>query len=200
MSLRGNPLQAGLWVASIATLMMFSPDSATAQVRGRGTGPGPTLPQEGAPANGRGGRGGAPTAAPPVAAWWTDAALVARLGVTDDQKSRIEAIYGRYRQTLVQNKTDLEREEAVLARMLETEPMEPVNAVSTEIERVVQARGEMERTYSKMTLEIRQILTRTQWIQLQSEQLQPAQQPQGQRGRGGARGGGPAAPATPPTQ
>jgi Spy/CpxP family protein refolding chaperone len=178
-------------------LMMFSPDSATAQAR-RG-GPATAVPQEGTPAPTRGGRGGAPTSASqPVAAWWTDAALVARLGVTDDQKSRIEAIYGRYRQTLVQNKTDLEREEAVLARMLETEPMEPVNVVSTQIERVVQARGEMERTYSKMTLEIRQILTRTQWIQLQAE-LQPAQPPPGQRGRGGARGGGPAAPATPPT-
>lgn len=198
MSLRRNPLQAGLWVASIATLMMFSPDWATAQARGRG-GPATAVPQEATPSPTRGGRGGPPTSASaPVAAWWTDAALVARLGVTDDQKSRIEAIYGRYRQTLVQNKTDLEREEAVLARMLETEPMEPVNVVSTQIERVVQARGEMERTYSKMTLEMRQILTRTQWIQLQAEQLQPAQLPQGQRGRGGARGGGPAAPATPP--
>ena len=198
MSLRRNPLQAGLWVASIATLMMFSPDSATAQARGRG-GPATAVPQEATPSPTRGGRGGPPTSASAaVAAWWTDAALVARLGVTDDQKSRLEAIYGRYRQTLVQNKTDLEREEAVLARMLETEPTEPVNVVSTQIERVVQARGEMERTYSKMTLEIRQILTRTQWIQLQAEQLQPVQQPQGQRGRGGARGGGPAAPATPP--
>ena len=42
------------------------------------------------------------------------------------------------------------------------------------IERVIQARGELERTNSKMTLEMRQNLTRAQWLQLQMEIQQPA--------------------------
>jgi hypothetical protein len=81
--------------------------------------------------------------------------------------------------------------------MLETEPMESVNVVSNQIERVIQARGEMERTNSKMTLEIRQTLTRAQWVQLQAETQPASSATRGQRGRGGRRGG-PVAPATPP--
>ncbi len=178
MRLRETTLRCGLWVAGVAAL--FSPHLTMAQRGGRGVG------------------GESPaSASQPGAAWWTDTALVARLGLTDDQKNRIEAIVEQYRQTLVENRTALEREEAALARMLETEPMESVNVVSNQIERVIQARGEMERTNSKMTLEIRQTLTRAQWVQLQAETQPAASAARGQR-RGGARRGGPVAPATPP--
>jgi hypothetical protein len=115
-----------------------------------------------------GGARGAPTSQP-AAAWWTDAALVARLGLTEDQRKKIEGVFEQFRQALVQNKADLEREEAALARMLEAEPMDSAKAVTSQIDRVVQARAEMERTNSRMTLEIRQNLTRAQWVQLQAE-------------------------------
>ena len=82
--------------------------------------------------------------------------------------------------------------------MLEAEPMEPVKTVSSQIERVVQARAEMERTNSQMTLEIRQNLTRAQWVQLQTETLQPyILTTPGGRG-GGLRSGAPAAPSVAP--
>jgi hypothetical protein len=113
-------------------------------------------------------------ASPSTGAWWTNAALVARLGLTSDQKARIENIFEHYRQTIVANKTGLENEEALLARKLEAETLEPSRSVMSQIEKVIQARGEMERTYSKMTLEIRQTLTRGQWVQLQTEVPQPA--------------------------
>jgi Spy/CpxP family protein refolding chaperone len=214
MRLRVTTLRSGLWIAGLTVL--FFPHLTLGQVehgndvlqliallQGARRGPAPSNPTttgpQGTPEGaGRGGRGESPaTASQPSAAWWTDAALVARLGLTDDQKTRIEAIVEQYRQTLVQNRTALEREEAALARMLEAEPMESVNAVSNQIERVIQARGEMERTNSKMTLEIRQTLTRAQWVQLQAETQPAASATRGQRGRGGRRGG-PVAPAAPP--
>src|SRR5262245_30745738 len=57
-------------------------------------------------------RGPGPTAAAPVpatpgvatasgSAWWTNAALVARLGLTEEQKKRIEGVFDQYRQSLV---------------------------------------------------------------------------------------------------
>jgi Spy/CpxP family protein refolding chaperone len=216
MRLWETTLRSGLWIAGLTVL--FFPHLTLGQVeRGndvlqliallppvqgaRGpASPNPTTtgPQGTPEGAGRGGRGESPAAASqPSAAWWTDAALVARLGLTEDQKARIEAIVEQYRQTLVQNRTALEREEAALARMLEAEPMESVNAVSNQIERVIQARGEMERTNSKMTLEIRQTLTRAQWVQLQAETQPASSVTRGQRGRGGRRGG-PVAPAAPP--
>jgi Spy/CpxP family protein refolding chaperone len=103
----------------------------------------------------------------PGAAWWTNASVVRSLRLTTDQMSRIEAIFEQRRQSILQNKTDLEREEAALARMLDAEPLEPSRVISAAIDKVIQARGEMERTYSTMTLEMRQVLTREQWEQLQ---------------------------------
>jgi hypothetical protein len=60
---------------------------------------------------------------------------------------------------------ELEREEAVLARLLDTEPVDR-NAAFAQIDRVTQARSEMERAAAVMTLEMREYLTRTQWEQL----------------------------------
>jgi len=113
-------------------------------------------------------------AAQPNAAWWTNAALVARLGLTADQMKKVEATFDQHRQAIVQDTADLAKEEAALTRLLEADPLEPDKTVSAQIERVIQARGELERTNSKMTLEMRQNLTRAQWAQLQMETQRPA--------------------------
>jgi Spy/CpxP family protein refolding chaperone len=93
----------------------------------------------------------------------------AQLGLSEDQRKRIDAIVERYSQVLARNRADLEREEATLARMMEAETLEPTKTVSAQIERIVQARSELERTNSKVTLEIRETLTRAQWQQLQTQ-------------------------------
>ena len=115
------------------------------------------------------------------AAWWTNAALIRRLDITEDQKKKIEAVFEQHRTTLIQNKADLEKEEGTLARMLESDPLESSKTISAQIDRVVQTRADMERTNSLMTLEMRQVLTRTQWMELQSAMpqqliIQPAPQ------------------------
>jgi TonB family protein len=123
-------------------------------------------------AQGRGARGATDLVAPVFrrrdagGAWWTDAALVQRLGLTDDQKSKIERTFENHRQTIVSGTALLEKEEAQLARLLAADPLDR-NAVLTQIDRVVQARGEVERANAAMTLEMREHLTRAQWAQLQ---------------------------------
>jgi hypothetical protein len=91
------------------------------------------------------------------------------LGLSEDQKKRIDAIVERYALVLARNRTDLDREDAILARMMEAEPLEPAKVVAAQVERVVQARNELERTNSKQTLEIRETLTRDQWLRLQTQ-------------------------------
>ena len=100
-------------------------------------------------------------------AWWTNAAVIQRLGLTDDQKARLERAFENHRQTLVTSTGLLEKEETQLARLLEAETIDR-SAVFTQIDRVTQARGEVERANSAMTLEMREQLTRAQWMQLQS--------------------------------
>lgn len=105
-------------------------------------------------------------------AWWTNTALVQQLGLTDEQKAKIERAFENHRQTIVSSTAQLEKEEAQLARLLEAEPLDR-NAVFTQIDRVVQARGEMERANAAMTLEMREYLTRAQWMQLQGQSGPP---------------------------
>jgi Spy/CpxP family protein refolding chaperone len=100
-------------------------------------------------------------------AWWTNTALVQQLGLTDDQKAKIEKAYENHRQTIASSTQLLDKEEAQLAKLLQGDPIDR-NAVLTQIDHVVQARGEMERANSAMTLEMRESLTLAQWMQLQA--------------------------------
>ena len=98
-------------------------------------------------------------------AWWTNTALVTRLGLTDDQKLKIERAFENHREKIASSTQLLDKEEAQLARLLEAEPLDR-NAVLTQTDHVIQARGELERANSAMTLEMRESLTRAQWMQL----------------------------------
>jgi Spy/CpxP family protein refolding chaperone len=101
-------------------------------------------------------------------AWWANATLANRLGLTDDQKAKILKTFENHRLTLESNKASLEKEEAQLARLLDAETIDR-NAALTQIYRVAGARAEMERTNATMTLEMREHLTRAQWTQLQAQ-------------------------------
>ncbi len=125
-----------------------------------------------------GGRGAAPDAPvffrrtvtiTPGGAWWTNTALIAQLGLTDDQKSKIERAYDNHRVNLATATEQLNKEESQLAKLLEADSIDR-NAILAQIDRVNQARGEMERQNSVMTLEMREALTRAQWVQLEASQ------------------------------
>jgi hypothetical protein len=98
-------------------------------------------------------------------AWWMNVALMQRLGITDDQKTKIEQTFENHRQAILSTTDQLEKEEALLARLLDAETVDR-NVVFTQIDRVIQARSEMERASAVMTLEMRGYLTRAQWEQL----------------------------------
>src|SRR5439155_7327226 len=98
-------------------------------------------------------------------AWWTNTALVARLGITDEQKAKIERAFENHRQKLASDTELVNKEEAALNRLLQTEPIDR-NAILSQTDRVIFARGELERENSAMTLEMRESLTLAQWMQV----------------------------------
>jgi TonB family protein len=102
-------------------------------------------------------------------AWWTNTATIARLGLTDDQKTKLEKTFESHRQDLASRTETLNKEEGQLAKLLEADPLDR-NAVFAQIDRVTQARSELERANSVMTMEMREVLTRAQWMQLQPPQ------------------------------
>jgi Spy/CpxP family protein refolding chaperone len=101
-------------------------------------------------------------------AWWNNAALMNRLGITEEQKAKILKSFESHRLTLESNKASLEKEESQLARLLEADSVDR-NAAMAQIYRVASARSEMERTNATMSLEMREHLTRAQWTQLQAQ-------------------------------
>jgi hypothetical protein len=103
-------------------------------------------------------------------AWWTNADLVTKLGLTDDQKARIQRAYENHRQNLTTDSAELNKQETQLATLIAADPIDH-NAVLSQIDRVAQARADLERTNAAMTLEMREVLTAAQWMQLQPSPL-----------------------------
>jgi len=149
-------------------------------------------------------------------AWWTNTALLTRVGISDDQKTRIERTFDAHKQNLTTTKDQLEKEESQLDKLLAADTLDHGGIVA-QINRVVQARSDMERANSLMTLEMREVLTKAQWTQLQMQPgfggglytirtptgtvIAPAVAPAGAGARsGGPRGTAPLPAPAPPKQ
>jgi Spy/CpxP family protein refolding chaperone len=104
-------------------------------------------------------------------AWWTNTIVLSALGLSDDQKTKIGRVFENHSRNIMNSTGFLEKEEMQLARLLEAESVDHV-AVLTQTSRVIQSRGEVERETAAMTLEMREQLTRDQWMKLQAMQTQ----------------------------
>jgi len=98
--------------------------------------------------------------------WWKDSALMKRLGVRDDQVAMIEKIFQDHRLQLIDLHADLEKQEAILEPLVEAD--QPVESqVVAQIDKVAQARANLEKSDALMLLSIRRVLTVDQWKKLQ---------------------------------
>jgi len=108
----------------------------------------------------------------PPGKWWTDPELIQRLGLTEDQQKRIEDLFQKNRLKLIDLSAALEKEEAILEPLLaESHPDE--SKVLGQIDRIAQARAELEKANARMLLGFRGVLTQQQWSKLQSEESRP---------------------------
>jgi hypothetical protein len=104
-----------------------------------------------------------------VATAWTDEDLENRLGLTEDQRGQIATIADQYLKVFLQNKSNFEREESILKRMVVPDSKEPAMKASLQNERVLSMRRVWEDANSKTVQEILQVLTEPQRLQLQTE-------------------------------
>ena len=91
--------------------------------------------------------------------------IISGLGLSEDQKAKIARAFDNHSRNIVNNSALLEKEEAQLARLLEADPVDH-GAVLNQTNRVIQARADVERETAVMTLEMREQLTRPQWLKL----------------------------------
>jgi len=104
----------------------------------------------------------------PPGRWWTDPALVQKLGLTADQQKRIDTLFQQNRLKLIDLSAALQKEEAVMEPLVEADRPDE-SQVLAQIDRVAQARAELEKANARMLLGFRGVLTQDQWKKLQAE-------------------------------
>jgi periplasmic protein CpxP/Spy len=133
--------------------------------------------------------------------WWNDQRSIDKYKLTDPQRKAMDEIYQQHRMTLVDLHATLEKAELAMEPLMhEDQPDE--GKILQQIDRVAQARAELEKANARMLLGLRKELTPEQWKQLQadraSRRMGPASHSEGRRwgGQPGEQGtpGGPPPP------
>jgi len=104
----------------------------------------------------------------PPGMWWKNPDIVQKLSLTTDQQKRMDDIFQQSRIQLIDLKANVEKQEVLLEPMLDANPPD-TNKVLAQIDKVAQARAELEKANAKMLLGIRGILTADQWTKLQAD-------------------------------
>jgi len=137
--------------------------------RGMGMGRGYGAPQPGRGSMERG-----------MGRWWKNPEMVEKLGVTADQQKKMDDIFQQHRLKLIDLTASVEREEVILEPMMQADQPDEARIVA-QIDKVAQARAELEKANARMLLGIRRVLTPDQWKKLQAEAPRPGRGPGGQQ-------------------
>lgn len=105
----------------------------------------------------------------PPGIWWKNPDLIQKLSITADQQKRMDDIFQQSRLQLIDLKANLEKQEVTLEPMLAANPPD-TNKVLAQIDKIAQARADLEKANAKMLLGIRTVLTPDQWTKLQDEE------------------------------
>jgi Spy/CpxP family protein refolding chaperone len=132
--------------------------------------------------------------------WWNNPKIAEKLKLTDDQRKAMDDIFQQHREQLVDLRATVQKAEIEMDPLVRADqPNE--SAVMAQIDKVAQARAELEKANARFLFELRAKLTPDQWKQVQEFR----QNHEGMRGmhRGGdgsqpGNGGDRRAPGPPP--
>jgi Spy/CpxP family protein refolding chaperone len=125
--------------------------------------------------------------------WWNNPRVVERLKLTDEQRKAFDDIFLAHREKLIDLRASLQKTELALEPLMREDPPNEAKILA-QIDKVAQARAELEKANAGFLLAIRAKLTTEQWKQLQADRASRAAE-----GPGGWRPGGPyRRPAPPP--
>jgi periplasmic protein CpxP/Spy len=99
--------------------------------------------------------------------WWDNPRVAQQVGITDDQKKKMDDIFQQSRLRLIDLKAGLEKQEAIMQPLIEADQQDEGKILS-QIDAIAQARAELEKANARMLFEIRKTLTPDQWKKLQA--------------------------------
>jgi len=99
--------------------------------------------------------------------WWQNSEIAKKLALTDSQIAKLNDTFYNHRLKLIDDSAAMEKADLKLQNLLdEDEPNK--GQVSAQVDQVLAARGALEREYTMMNLDLREVLSVQQWKQLKS--------------------------------
>lgn len=102
----------------------------------------------------------------PPGTWWRNPDMVQKLSLNSDQQKRIEDIFQQHRLKLVDLDGTLRKEEITLEPLMAADSPDEAKTLA-QIDKVAQARAELEKANARFLFGIRRVLTPEQWKKLQ---------------------------------
>jgi Spy/CpxP family protein refolding chaperone len=184
--------------------------TAAALAWGQGPGPGgspgsgPSHGDTPRPASFQRGPGGPPVpAGPPPATrgfggkWWSNPEMIRQLGITAEQQKRMDDVLQQSRLKLIDLNATLEKEEVVMEGLMRGTQLDDAKILPA-VDRIAQARAELEKANARLMLGLRHVLTPEQWEKLNSGHFggggHPGGPPRPDHGHGDPGGPPPGAP------
>ena len=99
--------------------------------------------------------------------WWRNQETVQRLGLTADQQKKVEDIFEQSRIKLIDLNAALRKEEAIMEPLMEADQPDEAKLLA-QIDKIAQARAELEKANGHMLVSMRRVLTPEQWRKLQA--------------------------------
>jgi Spy/CpxP family protein refolding chaperone len=104
----------------------------------------------------------------PPGRWWNNPDFVKKLSLTPDQQKKMEAVFEQSRPSLMDLSAMVRKEEMAMEALLSADQPDEGKTLA-QIDRLVQARAELEKSYARMLLGLRRVLTPDQWKILQAD-------------------------------
>ena len=120
----------------------------------------------------------------PPGTWWRNPDMVQKLAINSDQVKKIEDIFRKQqRLKLVDLDATLKKEEITLEPLMSADSPDEAKTLA-QIDKVAQARAELEKANARFLFAIRRVLTPEQWKKLQESSHPEGGPPPGRGGRG----------------
>jgi len=103
----------------------------------------------------------------PEGTWWRRPEMAQQLGLTADQLKKMDDVFQQARLKLIDLNAVLQKEEVIMEPLVAAEQPDEVKIVA-QIDKVAQARAELEKANARMLLGIRRVLTAEQWEKLRA--------------------------------
>src|ERR1700744_5031073 len=99
--------------------------------------------------------------------WWNNPKIAQAIGPTDDQKKKMDDTFQQHRLHLIDLEANLEKAQVQMHPLIEADQPDETQVLA-QIDKVAQARAELEKADARMLFDIRKTLTADQWQKLKA--------------------------------